>query len=489
MTTATLNPLDSIEPVWNDWIPHEPSEKQHAALLLDWVLEILYGGAAGGGKSDWMLMSALQYVDYPDYSALLLRKTFTELKLPGALMDRALHWGLQQKGAKWNANEYQWTFPSGATINFGYLKTEADRMRYQSAEFQFIGFDELTSFEEIDYTFMFSRLRRIKGTEIPLRMRGATNPGGPGHEWVKKRFLENRRANAKRGRIFIPATLDDNPHIDRDMYMMSLDELDPALRQQLLMGDWDAREPGYWMIQDPKWVDAAVELGGAMAASNMVPEPADGGALQIGIDWGEITQAYTIWPLEMGGFYIPPSETIGRHEEPAQVSQRIIQNALKFGLPVSEARYDSAGVQSMRTFIAQARATEGLERLRTASIPFNKFKYDGINYLRVLLRRTAEGKTTRILAIHPANKELIRQLKRWQRKDEESEQAVKLDDHGPDALIAGIAPTAHRHRLAVEKMKAESYKSDRLNMRTPTDPDEAGLTGTARGAFNGNGRR
>src|SRR5439155_6373928 len=96
------------------------------------------------------------------------------------------------------ASSHTWKFPSGAVLRFGYLDTALDIYQYQSAEFQFIGFDELSQFKENDYRYLFSRLRKAKGIDVPLRMRSGSNPGGVGHEWVKKRFIEEGR---KEGRV------------------------------------------------------------------------------------------------------------------------------------------------------------------------------------------------------------------------------------------------------------------------------------------------
>jgi len=133
-------------------------------------LEVLYGGAAGGGKSVGLLMAALMYAHIPGYSALLLRRTYADLALPEALMDLAAQW-LRETDAQWTAATRTWTFPSGARLSFGYLDNDRDRYRYQSAAFQFIGFDELTQFTETQYRYLFSRLRRAEGVAVPLRMR------------------------------------------------------------------------------------------------------------------------------------------------------------------------------------------------------------------------------------------------------------------------------------------------------------------------------
>jgi predicted phage terminase large subunit-like protein len=220
----------------DEYIPHTPTAKQ-AAFLLSRKLEILYGGAAGGGKSDALLMAALQYAHVPGYNAILFRRTFADLSLPEALIPRSKEW-MGGTSAKWR--HPSWTFPSGATLTFAYLEYDKHVYKYQSAAFQFIGFDELTQFTEWQFRYMFSRLRRLEGMLVPLRMRGATNPGGVGHEWVKQRFLKQLHSD----RLFIPARLEDNPYLDRDAYIKSLMHLDPVTRAQLLSGDWDAVTEG-----------------------------------------------------------------------------------------------------------------------------------------------------------------------------------------------------------------------------------------------------
>jgi predicted phage terminase large subunit-like protein len=212
----------------NPYVPHKPTGKQ-ARFLLSLEPELLYGGAAGGGKSDALLMAALQFVEIPGYSAILFRRTFQDLSLPEALMDRAASW-LSGTNAKWNGIEHQWLFPSGAKLTFGYLQTANDKYRYQSAAFQFIGFDELTQFEESSYAYLFSRLRRPEGSVIPLRMRAASNPGGIGHAWVRSRFVDSGK--------FIPAVFQENPHLDHASYEASLNMLDSVTRAQLKDGNW-----------------------------------------------------------------------------------------------------------------------------------------------------------------------------------------------------------------------------------------------------------
>lgn len=234
----------------NPYIPHMPTDKQLRFLKLLDEEEALYGGSAGGGKSESLLMAALMFVDVPGYNALILRQTYKDLALPGAIMDRSKEWLGKHTELHWDEKEKKWTFPSGATLSFGYLFGPNDKYNYQSANFHFIGFDELTQFREADYLYLFSRLRKGSDDQLPLRLRSASNPGGKGHEWVKERFID--------GNIpFIPARLSDNPYLNIDEYMNALSKLDPVTREQLLNGDWDVVVTGNMF--KPQWFDIIEE--------------------------------------------------------------------------------------------------------------------------------------------------------------------------------------------------------------------------------------
>ena len=198
--------------------------------------EALYGGAAGGGKTDALLMGALQWVDWPDYNAIIFRKTLQDHKKPDGLIARTHEW-LEGKPAVWNGQDYKWTFPSGATLTLGYMDIDADVYHHQGAAYNYIGWDELTQFQKWQYDYLISRNRRLKDCYIPLRIRAATNPGGRGHAWVKQYFIVE---GAKCDRAFIPAKLDDNPFLDRENYIKALNKLDPTLRKQLREGSWEA---------------------------------------------------------------------------------------------------------------------------------------------------------------------------------------------------------------------------------------------------------
>ena len=123
-----------------------------------------------------------------------------------------------------NATEHTWRFPSGATLTFRHLAEAGAERNFQGAEYQFIGVDEVTDLTEDEYRFLFARLRRLAGSRVPLRMRAASNPYGPGLEWCHRRFILEAREH---DRVFIPAHLEDNPHLDAS-YEDSLKELGPT---------------------------------------------------------------------------------------------------------------------------------------------------------------------------------------------------------------------------------------------------------------------
>ena len=244
----------ALTPKLNKYIPITPTPKQTAALLMNSVKELLYGGAAGGGKSVFMLAAALQYVDTPGYAAILFRKTFSDLMLPGALIPMSQEWlspYLSTGEVRWHDKDKRYTFvESGATLSFGYLDAKGDELRYQGAEFQFVGMDEVTHIAPEAYRYLFSRMRRLKGSNIPIRMRASANPGGPFGDYYYQRFFVDKAD--KKMRVFLPAGLNDNPHLDVEAYRESLAELDEVTRAQLENGDWEIRAKGD--LFDKSWI-------------------------------------------------------------------------------------------------------------------------------------------------------------------------------------------------------------------------------------------
>lgn len=189
-------------------------------------------------------MGALQFVDISGYSAILFRRTYADLSLPGALIDMSKQWLMpfvRTGEVKWSEKEKVYTFPSSATLSFGYLENDNDCFRYQGSEFQYIGMDECTHISPKNYRYLFSRLRKPKSLNVPLRFRATCNPGGLYGEYYYNRFFVEGEEN---GRIFISAGLVDNPYLDEEEYREALAELDPVTRAQLEDGNWMVREAG-----------------------------------------------------------------------------------------------------------------------------------------------------------------------------------------------------------------------------------------------------
>lgn len=220
--------------------------------------EALYGGAAGGGKSVAAVVSPLRWVGNPGFRGLVLRRETTQLR--DLIGEAERYYGAL--GADFNATTLTWTFPSGATVWFTHCEHEKDVKRFDGFAFQLVIFDELTHFTERQYRAIRARIRGTDRT-LPRWTRATTNPGGEGHEWVKRRFGawldKTHKSPAKPGevrwyrrdsevpagsplalsRTFIPARLTDNLHVT-DEYLAVLDDLDAVRRAQLVDGDWDA---------------------------------------------------------------------------------------------------------------------------------------------------------------------------------------------------------------------------------------------------------
>jgi len=247
-------------------IVFKPNPGPQSVFLAAAEREVLYGGAAGGGKSYAMLADPLRYMGHPQFSGLLLRHTTEEL--------RELIWKSQEMypkiypGIKWSERKMQWVTPQGGRLWFSYLDRDEDVLRYQGLAFSWVGFDELTQWSTpFAWNYMRSRLRST-APDLPIFMRGTTNPGGPGHAWVKKMFIDPSppgksfwatdietgqtlvypHGHSKAGqplfkRRFIPALLSDNPYLsaqgDYETMLLSLPE---HQRKQLLEGNWDVSE-------------------------------------------------------------------------------------------------------------------------------------------------------------------------------------------------------------------------------------------------------
>ena len=205
--------------------------------------EVLYGGAAGGGKSFGQVVDALLYaLKYPGIRQLILRRTFPELKRSLILTSLSL---FPKSCCRYQTANHRFVFLNGSEIEFGYCDSENDVTQYQSAEYDVIRFDELTHFTEFQYRYLLSRIRGVNSH--PKQVKSTSNPGGVGHQWVKERFIGpvgEWTAEDGRCRVFIPATVRDNRFLmEADpTYVKRLEQLPDQEKRALLYGDWDLFE-------------------------------------------------------------------------------------------------------------------------------------------------------------------------------------------------------------------------------------------------------
>jgi len=234
-------------------INYQPTPKQ-AMFHASKANEILYGGAAGGGKTKALIMDAFfRCLKNPGTTAAIFRRSYGELEDTDIKEAQASY---PESLATYNAGRHEFRLINGSKILFRHCENEADRFKYSGIEIQFLYFDELTSFEQTIYDFIKTRLRAKKSLGVIPIVRSASNPGNIGHGWVKKMFVDagpymeiqtqeiwsETLHKAKKIRTqYIPALATENPFITDD-YIFELEQKPEALRRALLMGDWDSFE-------------------------------------------------------------------------------------------------------------------------------------------------------------------------------------------------------------------------------------------------------
>lgn len=288
------------------WVPHPGPQSMVGRCPAD---IILYGGAAGGGKTDVMLIEAAKGVKYDGYQAIIFRRTYKELEKHIIGRSQALYGGF----GRYNEKEYKWTFPTPdggrAYIYLAYLEHDKDVYNYHGGQFQFIGFDESTMFSAFQVRFMLLRLRNPAGIPIDKKMLLCSNPIGPGFGWHRQMFIEN----AKRGKLeplvvynnaewpdlgepvlkttcFIPAMVWDNPTLlknDPD-YVNSIRSQGGSMSRALLGGSWD--ETLFQAIQFDRTIHTIDPIE--------IPKEAP---RWIGLDWGKSDKAAAVWQTSFGG--------------------------------------------------------------------------------------------------------------------------------------------------------------------------------------------
>lgn len=428
-----------------------PNSQAQLRFLSSPAFEALFGGAAGPGKTDCLVMEALRQIANPKYTGILFRRTFPELEGANGIIQRSQRW-YPGFGGKYNESKHFWKFPSGARLYFGHMEHEGDEETYQGWEFAFVGFDELTTFLERQYLYMMTRCRVAPDTGLRAYVRSATNPGGIGHEWVKKRFITTDIANKVKyfapvndqdtrvekghpnalSRAFYPARLDDNPDRDPEYAARIRATGDKVLIARLLDSDWDA-EYTEGLIYD-NW-----------SSLYNVTEDADYspalGAVRWGVDDGYAygkgpgTESYhprvillgQITPI--GGLNIfAEYYATGIADYNTSVDAVIGSKAgdvQGYGYPKPEIAYvDSSAAmfkgalwqRDIQTVGATHEVKEGIRNLR---------------------RMVCDENQMRLFRVHPRCKNLVREMSQYRNADRSQsggeQRPLKVDDHGPDA--------------------------------------------------------
>jgi len=238
-------------PVWSP----QPGP-QAEAIAATWCDSLLFGGARGGGKSDFLLGDYLQDVQRygPHWQGILFRRSYPELS---GIIQRS-HSLFKATGAEWKEGKHQWQWPNGAILRFRHLERDADAENYQGHQYGWIGWDELGNWPNDASFKKLMACRRWAEADIPTkRVRATANPGGPGHQWIKSQFIDPdvrgymplQDETTRWWRMFIPSRVTDNLILlaNDPGYVDSLRGVgSKELVRAWLEGDWNAITGAYF---------------------------------------------------------------------------------------------------------------------------------------------------------------------------------------------------------------------------------------------------
>lgn len=244
------------------WSPQPGGQK---AFLTCPAWEVLIGGNRGGGKTDALLMDFLQHVGVgfgQEWRGILFREEYTQLT---DIINKSRKWISQIfPSAKYNGSEHKWTFESGEQLFLRYMRTPSDYWNYHGHEYPWIGWEELTNWATDECYLAMMSCNRCSDPSVPRKYRSTCNPAGPGHGWVKNRFVDVAKpctvfVDKKTGktRVYISSSLSENK---------KLLEADPGYKETIISaakedivkikawvdGDWDIVVGGFFShVWDP----------------------------------------------------------------------------------------------------------------------------------------------------------------------------------------------------------------------------------------------
>lgn len=415
------------------------------------VDEIFFGGSAGGGKSDTLcIYQGLRRMRYPGSAGLILRRRFTDLNQPGAIIPRfrELFHGIIQ----WNENRHEATWPNGSITKFGYISSDIDVEQYHGAQYDDISWDEVTQFTEHMYTYMYSRARVRKQELADMGMRRqircAGNPGGIGHAYFKARFVDACENEVVEDpevfvtlpdgavyhptRVFIPSRVDDNQALMRSdpFYKAGLMMLPEKTRRALLEGDWEQFD-GQFFTEWRKQV-------------HVVPPqvPPAHWRRWVGFDWGYAAPWVALWfaqdPDTRRVFVY--RELSGTRMNDSEIARSILEASS--GEYVS-AMYCDPSIWSKKNDVSTADVIESFKGWNIPLQPANNDRLDGWRRVREYLAWTPDGgggvAVSPMLAIGANCRYLIKSLPNLIHDETRVEDLdTDGDDHAADALRYGL---------------------------------------------------
>jgi hypothetical protein len=455
----------------NEWIPNP---KQRLALELRQVRELFYGGARGGGKTDYLLIDFLNGInEWGEYwIGILFRHSYKQLEE----VIRRAHQIYVPLGAEWHKADMCFTFQSGSVLKLSYLENDSDCENYQGHSYTWIGFDELGNYRT-DYAWvtMMMCLRSAHVGEDWLRMRGTGNPGGVGHRWLKQRFIEGREpckvyatpygVNSKNEPLvltsaFVPATAYDNENLlkNNPAYIANLKAQPERVRQAMLEGRWDIKGGGEFFdefdetkhIMPPKILSGDWKRFYALDWGRSKPWA----VVKVAVDkdgkvvvYGELYGQGLVDGVE--------KENVGDHKTSEEVARMVAKDMAAEGVTMMIADYSIWNSDNGTNCVADAFRNAGIVLLKSV-----KERKRGWQLIHNLLSNMDEFGTP-YLRIFSTCKYLIREMENIQCDKNDMEDCdSRQSDHALDALrYALYSQLYHYQGIKNEPARAAGQKT------------------------------